>query len=150
MGYQTFYRITNASELFSASGEHCRKPLSYSKKVTVERTIKDLENMKIPVPQELRQSLEAFEPKSIVERIFQNEEAMYCLGSCLDGENNGKWYEHEDFFKKITKEYPGVLVELYGEGEEAGDIWIKYFKDGKMQLCEAQIVFDSFDESKLK
>lgn len=61
-----------------------------------------------------------------------------------------KWYAWETDMKIISKNFPGVLFKLSGEGEEAGDMWEAYFKDGKMQLCKAVIAFEPFDESKLK
>lgn len=60
-----------------------------------------------------------------------------------------KWYEHEEDVSTFSKIYPDVIFELSGEGEESGDIWKKYFKNGKIQICIAKIVFDEFDESKL-
>jgi hypothetical protein len=65
-------------------------------------------------------------------------------------EDETKWYEHEEHMRKISLQYPDVIFELRGEGEESGDIWVKYFVNGKMQLCAAKIVFEEFDEKKLK
>jgi hypothetical protein len=42
------------------------------------------------------------------------------------------------------------VFELIGEGEEAGEMWKKYFKNGKLQTCKATITFDRYDESKLR
>lgn len=61
-----------------------------------------------------------------------------------------KWYEHEEHMRAISKEYPDVIFQLNGEGEESGDVWIKYFVNGKMQKAAAKITFDEFDEKKLK
>ena len=61
-----------------------------------------------------------------------------------------KWYDWQKNMKEYSKEYPDTLFELSGEGEESGDIWRAYFKNGKMQYCQARIVFDEFDESKLE
>ncbi|MEI2465158.1 hypothetical protein [Niallia taxi] len=52
--------------------------------------------------------------------------------------------------REISKLYPGVIFKLHGEGEESGDVWYKYFKDGKMQDCPAKLAFDEYDENKLK
>lgn len=60
-----------------------------------------------------------------------------------------KWYEHETDMIDISKEYPNVVFTLKGEGEESGDVWRKYFKNGKIQRCHAKITFDDYDESKL-
>jgi hypothetical protein len=60
-----------------------------------------------------------------------------------------KWYDHEAEIAKFSKIYPDVLFELSGEGEESGDIWKKYFRDGKMQRCDVEMTFPPFDETKL-
>lgn len=65
-------------------------------------------------------------------------------------EDSCKWYDHETDMRVFSKRFPDVLFELSGEGEEAGDIWRKYFRDGKMQSCPGEITFEPFDESKLR
>ena len=60
-----------------------------------------------------------------------------------------KWYTHEQDMKELSKIYPETTFLLEGQGEESEDIWRKYFKNGKMQVCKAKIVFPAFDESKL-
>lgn len=61
-----------------------------------------------------------------------------------------KWYSFKEDMKDVSKLHPKALFELSGEGEESGDIWKAYFRDGKMQMCRAKIVVDRFDESLLK
>jgi len=95
-----------------------------------------------------------FNLKAPVELIQQFREeceyAAHCLNEDGSSGESGKWYEHEDDMRAFSLEHPGVLFEMTGEGEENEDMWRKYFKDGKMQRCEARITFDDFDENKLK
>lgn len=60
-----------------------------------------------------------------------------------------KWYEHEEDMRELSRRFPDVLFKLSGHGEKKGDIWVKYFKNGKMQVCKVRIEFEPFDESKL-
>jgi hypothetical protein len=69
-------------------------------------------------------------------------------GSCFEGEI--KWYSHDEDMEKYSRKYPDTVFRLEGHGEESGDIWVKYFKNGKMHYGKAKIVFDEYDESKLK
>lgn len=52
--------------------------------------------------------------------------------------------------RELSKLFPTALFKLHGEGEENGDIWDKYFKDGKMQECYVKMMIEDYDESKLK
>lgn len=61
-----------------------------------------------------------------------------------------KWYDWETHMKALSREYPDVLFTLSGDGEENGDLWKAYFKNGKCQYEKAKITFDAFDENKLK
>ena len=65
-------------------------------------------------------------------------------------EDESEWVSHEKDMKEISKKYPQVLFELKGEGEDSGDLWKTYFKNGKMQRCTARIVYDDFDEAKMR
>lgn len=60
-----------------------------------------------------------------------------------------KWYDHQKNMKEYSKLHPKTIFKLIGEGEENGNSWIKYFLNGKMQTCEAQITYDAFDIEKL-
>lgn len=65
-------------------------------------------------------------------------------------EDDCKWYANKRDMCQYSLLYKDVLFELRGEGEEAGDLWVSYFKNGKVQVCKAKITFDAFDENKLE
>ena len=60
-----------------------------------------------------------------------------------------KWYEHDKEMIELSKQFPETVFCLYGNGEENGDTWYKYYKNGKSQYCPAKITYDEYDESKL-
>ena len=61
-----------------------------------------------------------------------------------------KWYDHEDDLKSFSRKHPYALFILNGEGEESGDLWKLYCRNGKVHRAKAVITFEPFDESKLK
>lgn len=50
-----------------------------------------------------------------------------------------KWYGHQKDMAAYSKENPGVLFILDGDGEEAGDVWRKWFKNGKSVEWSADV-----------
>ena len=60
-----------------------------------------------------------------------------------------KWYEHTEDMRKISEKYQNVIFSLYGNGEEDGDMWVKYFMNGKVQTEDAVITYADFDPKKL-
>jgi len=76
----------------------------------------------------------------------QNEKSDMFYG--LNGDSC-KWYDHEKAMRILSKKFTSFLFILSGEGEESGDIWRKYFTGGKMQMANAVITFEEFDEKKL-
>ena len=51
---------------------------------------------------------------------------------------------------ELSKHFPDTVFCLHGEGEESGDLWYCYYKNGKSQYCPAQIVYEEYDEAKLQ
>ncbi len=73
-------------------------------------------------------------------------EALFATG---DSNRWCKWYAHEEDLRQLSSRFPDILFTLLGKGEENEDIWVKYFKAGRMQVSHATITFDEFDEHKL-
>lgn len=80
----------------------------------------------------------------------ENDHAKYALDNNGEPRDDCKWYEHEKDLRIFSKKHPDVLFILEGEGEETGDIWKEYYKNGKMQQVVAKIVFDSFNDNLLR
>lgn len=72
--------------------------------------------------------------EDILREIIDNDPDTF-YGLDIDGSpmDSVKWYSHEEDMRRISKEYPDLVFKLSGEGEEAGDLWIEYHKNGKMQ-----------------
>jgi hypothetical protein len=68
-------------------------------------------------------------------------------GDCLD---SARWYEHEEDMIELSQRNPDVVFCLWGRGEDNDDIWYKYFKNGLIQRCHANITFDDYDEKMLE
>lgn len=79
-----------------------------------------------------------------------HEEVIAESGYSNPFEDECKWYDHEAHIKNVSARHPGVIFTLHGEGEESGDIWKKYFLNGKVQVAKAEIIIAGFDESLLK
>ncbi|PFE80041.1 hypothetical protein CN333_00155 [Bacillus thuringiensis] len=75
---------------------------------------------------------------------------FYAVNTNGEYYNETKWYDHETEMSAISRLYPDVIFELSGEGEESGDLWRDYYKNGKIQRCPAKITYDEYDESKLE
>ena len=80
----------------------------------------------------------------------ENECARYALTKNGEVSDTTKWYNHEKDMREFSKKHPNVLFILRGEGEFNDDMWIKYFKNGKMQSCKATIVYPDYNEAELE
>jgi hypothetical protein len=43
------------------------------------------------------------------------------------------WYDWQNDMQAVSKKFPDVVFRVDGEGEEAGDIWVAWFKNGKVK-----------------
>lgn len=86
--------------------------------------------------------------KAYVEHFVLTYESPLCTSG--ESQYPAKWYGHEDQLKDFSSKNPDILLLLEGVGEDYDYIWRKYFKGGKMQVCEAKISFDEFNENKLQ
>lgn len=50
-----------------------------------------------------------------------------------------KWYEHEEEMAALSLRFPDYVFELSGEGEDQGDVWVKWFKAGKVWTRKAEL-----------
>jgi hypothetical protein len=48
-------------------------------------------------------------------------------------EDHIKWYSHKEDMLAMSTSFPETLFTLRGEGEESGDEWVLYVKNGKSQ-----------------
>lgn len=87
--------------------------------------------------------------RKVAKQLKDRQEIDYCLSACESGEPI-KWYEHEGDCRALSKAFPGYLFEIRGAGEEAGDLWVRYYRNGKVQVAKATITYEPFNEKLLK
>ena len=61
-----------------------------------------------------------------------------------------RWRDFDEDMKEISKDFPGVLFSMNGEGEEREDIWRAWFKNGRGYSEYARIKYPLFDENKME
>ena len=60
------------------------------------------------------------------------------------------WYDYQNDMKKFSKQYPDVVFCLNVIEECNTEFLDIYFKNGKMQVCAAEIVYPPYNENELK
>ena len=75
--------------------------------------------------------------------------ANYSLTEDGNTAQSTKWYDHEEDLCRFSRMHPEIVFKLRGDGEESGDQWFLYVKNGKSQRCKAKITFEDYDEQKL-
>ena len=92
------------------------------------------------------------EESAEIEKLVSNEDGMCFMERWGEDIYTAytTWYDYDEDMLALSKQYPTVLFELYGDGEETEDIWYNYYKNGMKQRCPAKITFDPYDEAKLK
>ncbi len=61
-----------------------------------------------------------------------------------------KWYDYAHDMEKVSKLFPDIVIQVDGNGEEFGDIWRTFWKNGKYQQAERVVTVEDYDENKLK
>lgn len=61
-----------------------------------------------------------------------------------------KWYKCDDHMLEYSIIYPEFTFILNGRGEEPNDRWKSYYKNGKSFTTQAKIIFEEYNELKLK
>lgn len=77
---------------------------------------------------------------AIADYIEEHETMCYAFDENGDAAEPCKWYECEEDIRAMSLKFPGVLFHLSGEGEDAGDVWDMFAKDGKLQRCQAEVI----------
>lgn len=148
MGYYTSYTLevekySNTEDIKKVSIDEVIKKVSQGG--SKEDILNDLEHIKNG-----KKNIVVSSDMIIEEFVNSYENASYALTKSGGTRENSKWYEADKQLAEFSKKYPGWLFILYGEGEEAGDMWKNYYLNGKMQEAIAKITYDEFDEKKLK
>ena len=84
--------------------------------------------------------IEAVAEKALTDYDYENIPLMMLGGH---DDTYMKWYDYAKDMKKLSDQYPSVLFGLSGEGEEPGDLWKLWARNGKVIIAKARITFDT-------
>ncbi|MGL5328964.1 MAG: hypothetical protein ACRDD7_06825 [Peptostreptococcaceae bacterium] len=102
---------------------------------TLDKIVKHISNTRII------DNIQEINDKNIY--TFQNKKRLRLI------DESTKWYDRQLDMRKLSIKFKDVVFELYGEGDCVGDIWIEYYKNGRLQRANARIVFEEFNEKML-
>lgn len=85
-----------------------------------------------------RYTLSIAPPPAMPDRAVLDEQTDYgTLQDHIDQLSEGiKWYHHEQDMLAISKRWPAYVFVLDGIGEEKGDVWRKFFQDGRFETVK--------------
>jgi hypothetical protein len=80
------------------------------------------------------------------EAMFEvNEEHKHVFDNTGDeiySDGGIKWYDYHEDMVKLSKMFPNLVLQVDGEGEETGDIWRTFWKNGKYQEAERVVTVE--------
>jgi hypothetical protein len=96
-----------------------------------------------------RYSLEIM-PEPSNELLEEQVYGISIMDLMYDDSNSMKWYSHEKDMTELSTAYPGYTFILDGDGEDAGDVWRSFYKNGKHYDWKLKFERPDFDELKLR
>lgn len=85
--------------------------------------------------------------ESVVPGAYEIPLADFCSGDILGGDSM-KWYGYESDMLSLSNKYPALLFSLRGEGEESGDMWKAWFRNGESLRVNAVVTYPEPDLDK--
>lgn len=82
-------------------------------------------------------------PKKIpraLEEVLEDKFYFYKSGDVWNADS--KWYQYNSDMIDLSVSFPKHKFILEGSGEENGDIWISFYKNGKSERRVAEVVLD--------
>jgi hypothetical protein len=135
MGYYTEYSLT--VDYSQAKDEAEKKKQSEIEEIQQSNISDELKNRLIKDVEKTYQT-SVITQNDVIDHLTYNPFNNRCT-----------WYEHTEDMWRVSKKYPNAIFSLYGNGEENGDMWVKYFMNGKVQTERAVITYADFDPEKL-
>jgi len=69
------------------------------------------------------------------------------IGKLVLGESI-EWYDRDEDMKGYSTEFPLTVFKLEGLCED-GELWVGYYKDGKMQEADIEFIVEAYDSQSL-
>lgn len=104
-------------------------------------------------PDEFKNVIDVY--KSFIEKINNDEVDFDFPGFQWAFDYNGesqdetKWYDHDGDMTMFSRLFPEVTFKLIGNGEDNGDMWHEYYKNGRSVRKDAQVFIPPLKEGEL-
>lgn len=82
--------------------------------------------------------------------LIDDDDTINTIDDVIAYNGEMKWYSYQSDMERISKQFPDTVIKIHGEGEEIGDLWDAYFKNGKSIVYHAGIVYPPFNPADLE
>lgn len=67
------------------------------------------------------------------DKLEQYIEEIRSVSGYSNFEGSITWYDWQNDMQRVSQKYPEVTFRIDGDGDESGDVWAAWFKNGKVK-----------------
>ena len=94
---------------------------------------------------EVTHTSDSYDQNVLIDHYFEK-----ITGYSINSLSEIKWYDYDTDMRKLSKQFPHIVFTVEGDGEETGDHWKAYYKNGKGVIHRPKIQFPDYKEEDLE